>query len=138
MSLSRIEVRAPGRGRGLAHSALLLGVAAAVLFAIGGPVCSAAAAALLAHGVLDVLGMQGIPFWRCGGACLALRHCADTAAATEYVVAIVSLTVLAFGLVLRTAYLEHERRLLAVTLVLAAFAALSLRRQSRNMLQSPP
>ena len=137
MSLSRIEVRAPGRGRGLAHSALLLGTTAAVLFAIGGPVCAAAAAALLAHGMLDALGMQGIPLWRRGGARLALRRCADTAAATERAVAIVSCGVLAFGLVLRTAYLEHERRLFAVVLVLVAAAALS-RRHSQASARSVP
>ena len=120
MHLFRIEVRAPGRGRGRAHSALLLGTAAAALFAAGGPVCAAAAMALLVHGLLDALGTQGIPLWRRGGPRLALRHCADTAPATERAVIAVSLVLLGAGLTLHTAFIEHERRLLAAMLVLAS------------------
>ena len=138
-SLSRIEVRAPGRGRGRAHSALLLGAAAAALFAAGGPACAAAAVALLVHGLLDALGMQGIPLWRRGGPRIALRRCADTAADTARGVAAASLAILAVGLVLRTAFLAHEHRLFAALLALAAaIPMMNRRRAPRDVLQSPP
>lgn len=130
-SLARIVVRAHGRGRGRAHSAILLVGGAAALLWTGDPVCGAAGAALAAHAALDALGTQGIPLWRRNGRIVVARRCPDTAAASR-VAAALALAALAASLALQTAYLGHPRRVIATGLLAtAAFLAtlLSLRKR---------
>ena len=131
----RVAVRSACRGRGLAHSAIVLGVMAVALFALGIPWCAAAGAGLLVHGVLDAVDLQGIPVFRSDGRMVALRLLDGASPATRCVANIVGGFVLAAGLVLHTAYLGHGRRLVAVALAAGALFLLCSRlrfRASRN------
>lgn len=124
--LARIDVRdACGRGRGRAHSALLLLGGAAALVAWGVPAGVAAGAALFTHAVLDAMGTQGIPLWRRGGRVLAARRWRDEDVRVWRAVAGVSVGTLGVALALGTAFVAHPRRVVAAALVVAAglFAA---------------
>ena len=129
----RIDVRATGRGRGFTHSVLVLGAGAFGLFATGNAACAAAGAGLLAHAVLDAGGLHGIPLvtrrWRM----VALRRWNDESATAQHVALVVSGLLAALGFVLHTAYLEHERRLVAVALAAAAVPLLREWRRKRRV-----
>ena len=129
-----VAVRSACRGRGLAHSVVILGVSAAALLALGIPWCAAAGAGLLVHGALDAVDLQGIPVFRSGGRMLALRLLDGESRATRCVANLVGGFVLAAGLVLHTAYLGHGRRLVAVALAACALFLLfsRLSRTSRS------
>ena len=139
-STVRLDVRAPGRGRGLGHSAPILAAASVALFASENAACAAAGAGLLAHGALDAVGLQGIPLMGRRGRFVALRLWNDASASARRAAAVLCWLAATAGFLLHTAYLGHGRRLAA-----AVFAALAVfswgwhrRGQGRTTPARPP
>ena len=132
-----IAAHAPGRGRDLPHSPLLLLVLPALLlFVPGYPLLSAAALGLLSHGLLDLLGDQGLPLRYRNAPGLGLHLFRDASPIATRNIAILSAAVLAVGIVCNTPFVLHRTRLCAVLLG-AACAALLLRDVTSGRDRSP-